>query len=119
MGYIIAILSLCLIPVSLIIVIVLPIIMVIKSKKERDQTNMHLFDDSSSEIQKKHSSSRWMGTTVIMAAIYLVMCCISISIPIPALPITVIISVIVLTVRSRHHKKSVEEKKQKDSKYER
>lgn len=66
MGYIIAILSLCLIPVSLIIVIVLPIIMVIKSKKERDQTNMHLFDDSSGEIQKKHSSSRWMGATVIM-----------------------------------------------------
>lgn len=113
--YFFAILNLCLILISFIVVITFPIMMVMKGKKERDRENMNLFDNSSDEVQKKQPNTRWMGTAVIVAAIYLIMTWISLSIPIPALPVTAIISVAVIISRSHHYKKSVKSKNQKDS----
>lgn len=116
---IIYLLGICLVPVSFIIIITFPVIMVIKSKKERDETNMHLFDEGSGEVEKKPSNSRWMGSAIIVAAIHLATSGLSLIFPIPAILLTIIISAVVLASRSHNHKKFVEEKKQKDNRYER
>lgn len=111
-------LYLCLIPVSALVVIIFPVMMVLRSKKERDQSNMHMFDEASEEMQRKQLDTKWMGSAIIVAAIYLTLALRSLVWPyidditdiLKFLLITAIISVVVITVRHADIKKWLRKK---------